>query len=262
MPTRYYYHVLPLRRRPRRTIRLTSRKSKPKRRNKVTYRRNPKGLSTYPVRSRTMNTFPERMTMKMRMFYWAEESISTNTFAQLGTVKSCLGQCIRTGPNINSWSVHRPMYTNEMSALYGKYIVYGIKYRITIMGEYAATEGWYGGVMHSDSDTTETDILAAMERGQGKWRAIRNGTGGNGRLVLTGYMDVARTMGRTRLQSKVQGGMEAVFPSDPTYTAYLKAYVFNTSPGGIAEGYHVAWDLTYYVTWFDRTDVAASNATQ
>lgn len=209
-----------------------------------------------------MNTFPERMTMKMRLCYWAEESISTSTFALMGTVKSCLGQCVRVGPTTNSWNVHRPMYTHEMAGLYDKYIVHGFKYRITILGEYSATEGWYGGVMSSDSDFNELDVVAAMERSQGKWKLIRNGTGGKGKLVLTGYCDVARTLGRSRLQSRVQGGFEGTWPSDTPYPAYLKAYVFNTSPGGIAESYHVNWDITYYVTWFDRKDVAASNASQ
>lgn len=204
---------------------------------------------------RTMSTIPERLTMKAR--YTDYRGVTT------GAMFLTAITTYRTSMHAPQLSIaHQPMYFDQIMAnaggggLYHKYKVWGIKYRFTYDNVNTNESGMFG-VMHADSSTPETNIVAARERGTGQWRSYGSVNGRNARCVIKGFMSTSKALGIQKSEVSNNDAFAGTLVSDPTRMAYLIPYVFNQLSTGTSTG-NLQADLTYYVTYFDRAEVAAS----
>jgi len=216
-------------------------------------RRVPKNV-TVPM-YKSLNTVPERMTIKMRFSDYATSVQMNNNLNILRTFKTSLYYP-------QDGSGHQPMYFDQLmynvvtgTGLYQKFIVWGIKYRFTLLNQ-NLNESTYFGVMHQDVIGAEVNPIGCRERGTGKWRVLGSVNGGYAKSTITGYMSTYKTLGRTKTEIVTNPNFSGTYANDPNLMAYLLVYIQSTNVGG--GSYHLATDLTFYATLYDRYNVAPS----
>lgn len=205
---------------------------------------------------RNLTTIPERLTMKARFAEYAMTNVSAQVLTALRTFQTSMFT-----PQVGY--THQPMYFDQMmydtlsgKGLYQKYKVWGIKYRFTLFNNNTNESGYFG-VMHQDTSTPETNLVSARERGTGKWRTYGSVNGGHARCVISGFLSTHKALGISKNEVRTQDAFSGTVSTNPTKMAYLIPYMFSQLSSGQAN-YSLHTDLTYYMTYYDRAEVAQS----
>lgn len=236
MPTNIMKYVVPTRRvatsRPRAVYRRRRRGMK----RRVFKRRAPRAYT------KIMRTpVPDRMFTKMR---YSEGLDFTITLAN--TLYPYTFQSSTFDPDLSATG-HQPLWRDTYAAMYNRYRVLGIGYRIhwrnTNTGQITI-----GFVQHNSVNVPDTNYNTLIERNNSK-KVFLDGSGGSRTNILSGYMSVAKTHGLSRSQFFSDDAFDATAGANPTKMAYLTLYAMSRSAAATAQA-HV--ELVYYVEWFDR----------
>lgn len=243
------------------------RSRRPRRRNPIArrrrnYRRRQRWNKKRHVKPslRTLTTFPDRMRMKMKLFdygTWMIQGSQAINFPR--STSNGLGT---TSYSTSCWkpiafSNHYQHYTEEIAQIYNKYRVLGVKYRLRCYTTQINQTTWVGivkdiGVLTSSGQTWNQ----MMEDPRTHFKSMGSVNSGRATCVLSGYLDVAKTFGKTVGAVQDDDEFNATFGADPTRRAYINPIIMTTwpeatdPPTGQAIDYEM-W-LTYYVQMEDR----------
>lgn len=151
---------------------------------------------------------------------------------------------------------HKPLWTNQIAALYGKYRVYGMKYRWTINNA-ASYNSIEGAIVHQDAAAALTDMETAKE--QTGSRSFTVGPVSAGVTIRSGYLSVPKVFGLSRQQFMGDDGFvgqSGASLGSPAKMAQCVLYMRAMGPGDITANVNI--DITYYVEFMNRLTVGGS----
>lgn len=211
---------------------------------KRAYRR--KAYKARPM-STTINRvvgIPDQMFCKLRY---------SDTYT-LGTLSSFQSVLIRANSLFDpDYAVggHQPMGFDQYAALYGKYRVYGVAYRITCIAD-TPTEHVYLFLRHSN-DISFTPTLTNMFEQDGTQRKILGPVGYRGTVTFKGYHSCAKALGKSKKDYDMDNATEAAVTADPAQVSYLGLYArLVNAAGGTLFDMRVLVQLVFYCKLYDR----------
>ncbi|UOK21031.1 capsid protein [Chifec virus UA13_150] len=148
---------------------------------------------------------------------------------------------------------HQPLWRDQMATMFNRYRVLGIGYKIfwRCTNTAVLTTAY---VQHNSTTTTETNYNTLIERNNSKRTYLDSNTGARANYT-TGYMSIAKTYGLSKAQFTADDGFDSLIGGNPSKMAYLILYTSSRSSGAVA---NCQVELTYYVEFFDRVNVAGS----
>lgn len=199
--------------------------------------------------------------MKLKLFDFGSWSIQGSQFINLPrTTSTGLGTTYyRTSlKQPVQFSNHYPHYTEELMQLYAKYRVLGIKYRLKCYSTQINQTTWIGILRDTGNMTTTSGATFNMlvEDPRMFFKSMGSVNGGRSTCTLKGYLDVAKTAGKSVSAINDDPDWGASFGYDPAKMAYIVPIITTTwpestePPTGMLVDYEM-W-LTYYVTLEDR----------
>lgn len=147
---------------------------------------------------------------------------------------------------------HQPLWRDTLVTMYSNYRVYGIKYKIAIAGG-SSIDMTAAYVKHNSDNVLDTNQYTLRERKEGR-SVIVNGYSGKVGFIK-GYMSVPKVFGIGKKEFISDEGFTSATTSDPTKLAYLQIY--GVTQGGSTK-LTMQLDLTYYVEFYNRVDIAGS----
>lgn len=191
-------------------------KSFKKRRGRLTTH---KGFGTDPL--------PERLFTKLRYTTATTVAVAGSGSSVFNlTLLSPIMQSSLYDPEYTTGG-HQPIFYDKLGGFYGKYKVYGMKYKYTLTN----IDGTKPFCLLVDPDNTHVadtnDYLTVCERPHTKSR-WGNGVYSNRPVVISGYASVARTYGVPKKDYRADAYYEGDWNTNPTRMAFLKAYVHTT----------------------------------
>ena len=147
---------------------------------------------------------------------------------------------------------HQPLFFDQYAAMYKSYIVYGIKYKITLNAAFD-----YGGtcyVVYRTDSTLDSDQQTILEKTN---RTVMRGTQQNGPFYTKGYVSVASAYGVNRKVISTDDKYKAAVTANPTAMITITPYVIQYHPT-LAKDAVAHIEMTYYCEFLDRMDVSAS----
>lgn len=147
---------------------------------------------------------------------------------------------------------HQPLWFDQFAGLYKSYRVFGIKYHITIIGNF--DYGIIAWVKHSTDPNLESSLETLLERPD---RTTATGYSYTGPVHLKGYMGVAETYGVKKSAVKNNAEFASLVSTSPSKMAYIIPGLYQFHPSA-SQSYTFQVHLTYYAEFFDRIDVGGS----
>lgn len=206
--------------------------------------------------TRVMKTVPDRLITKLRYAYSGAWSVpgGTTWFNGAYFQNSLFQPQLPVGVD----NQHQPMYFDQWCpALYEAYRVYGIKYHVRV-NNHTINETWFVGVDDNPSQTPSTDIRAALERPQWKVKTGGQQYSSSNHITISGYLDVAKTLGIPRQQVLYDDKFQKLYNESPEsrQTVYIVPYIMHKNPA--EQSFDVVVRLTYYVIFEERVEQAKS----
>lgn len=163
---------------------------------------------------------------------WCKMIFSRKFSVGGGTVGSATIRQLRLN-SINEVAVglpSQPSTHDQMSALFEKYAVVSVKYKI--VGANIATTGpSLVAVNISDTAPVTTDINLIIEQGQTDWNIVSPSNAGPNTIEFSGYVNMPNLMGVTRENYLNSSQFVTSFGSNPADVGFLTIYVADTSAG-------------------------------
>lgn len=203
--------------------------------------------------ARAIFGFPEQNVTKLRY-----SDVITLTSAAQGIPKYVfrLNSCY--DPDFSSTG-HQPMFWDQLTAVYGRYVVLGAKIKATfspIVNTTATTQPsgpMIIGIMADQDTTTPTVVSTLLESSRSKTTFLNNALGGNNVKTLTATYSPALSLG----VDKEDQAVHAAVGSNPTLQYY--AHVFMAESGlATSSSCNVKIDIEYTVRLYSLSDVNGS----
>lgn len=147
---------------------------------------------------------------------------------------------------------HQPLWHDQLSQLYAKYRVHGVKYKISLCNT-------------TDNRLAQVGIVPAPNTaGESKWstmaerretRIVDVPPAGAGVRKISGFIRTGTAFGLTPRQMKEDEDFIAYFGYNPTKTAIMSLY-FGSNVGTTTIDFKI--DLIYYVELLERVKVGGS----
>lgn len=192
--------------------------------------------------------FPDRMLVKMNYVEIAQPGLGDNTNLYQGiTFQNSLFD-----PNASGVG-HQPLWFDQWANVYTNYRVKGWSYKITVENLSNVT-GW-AGIRHQDIGSGENNKETFMERKDSRWVVL--GPIGSSRSIhyFKGYLDVAKTVGQTRLDVNTDDQYMASWNANPTKKCWLATYM---AGGTSSTPFRWTCKLTYYAELSGRLSPGGS----
>lgn len=139
---------------------------------------------------------------------------------------------------------HQPLGLDQMSALFEKYIVTQMEYKITITNSSASQSVTYA-ITTSDSASTTTNIGQAIEQGNSRIGILTPATGGLSSVKIAGIVKNWVIQGQTYDEYMGDGSNEALMSASPPDVSILNLYVADSGTGTCPNVYGIV-ELVYY----------------
>lgn len=210
---------------------------------------------------KTIPIMPDKLRMKLKLFDYGTWQIQgsqvlnypRSTANGLGTTyyqSSCWKPI--------QWSNHYQHYVEQIQQIYAKYRVLGIKYRLRVYSTQINQTTWVGVISDTGfiSSTSGVSWNQWMEDPRTYFKSMGSVNSGRATTVLKGYLDVAKTFGKSVQAVQDEEEFAAFFGSNPAKCAYLNPVVLTTwpettePPNGMSVDFEM-W-MTYYVQMEDR----------
>lgn len=191
--------------------------------------------------------FPKKLIMTQR---YCERTTLTVTAGVLAVHNMACNSIY--DPNVTG-AGHQPLYHDQLTTIYGRYIVLSSKAKVTFFPS-TSTSVPAQAVMFLNDDTSVTDSLVSYVNEQGSSRT----------KYLPAYTTDARTMTCTFSAAKTFGkgylnnpAYYAAAGSNPTS---INNFTLCVQPYDASSNYtlNAIWDIEYTVMWVDMNDVASS----
>jgi len=148
---------------------------------------------------------------------------------------------------------HQPLWFDQWGAIYTNYRVKGWKYIITVYNLSANYVQVF--VRHQDISSGETNAETLQERKDTWTKHLGAKNSGRDIGVFRGYIDVAKTVGQTRLDVNTDDQYMASWNADPIKKAYLTGY---QRPLANDDAVHWNIKITYYAELSGRLSPGGS----
>lgn len=156
-----------------------------------------------------------------------------------GSLGSAAWQQYRMGsifdPDFTNITGTQPLGHDEYAALFEKYLVYAVNYKVVITGSTVDQLITCCGL--GDTSNVDTDITRVIEQGQYDWKVNGIRSGGDNQCTFSGTIDLPKAHGVTRQQYFSDNVYRSGFGTNPIEDQFLNIGVaaLNTSadPGNI-----------------------------
>lgn len=148
---------------------------------------------------------------------------------------------------------HQPLWRDTYASMYSRYRVNGIGYKIYCRNTDVQQMSMFF-VQHSSVTTLDTSVNTLIERGTARKYFLDAMQGRTN--VIKGYLSVAKVYGMSRNQFGADDGFDADIGSNPSKMAYLHLMASHRHTGNNVVNVQV--ELTYYVEFFNRINIAGS----
>lgn len=163
---------------------------------------------------------------------WCKMIFSRKFTVGGGTVGAATLRTLRLN-SINEVAIglpSQPTTHDQMGALFEKYCVVSVKYRI--IGTNVATTGpCIVAVNISDTQPLSTDINLLIEQGQTDWNIVCPSNAGPNTVEFSGYVNMPNLMGVTRENYLNSAQFVTTFGSNPSDIGFLTIAVADTASG-------------------------------
>ncbi len=202
---------------------------------------------------------PNQRFVTLRYMELVQPTLTAAVFNYISCHKSSLNQ-----PNYGAGG-HQPMWFDQMSLMFRFYRVFGIKYKYTIAAT-TSDETYRCVVKHQNAAAAELTTLdgyyAAVERGHAKTRDGGSRNGANGKCIISGYMNVAKTLGVTKsevsstasFRGETNNTTAQFSGTDPSLQAFLGLYIHSLN--GIK--LDIKTELIFFAKLYDLKEVIIS----
>jgi len=125
---------------------------------------------------------------------------------------------------------HQPLGFDQLAALHERYIVTGIKYKITFTTR-STTNNGLCGVSVNDKEVPTTTFRNLMEQGQGEYQVITVGPTSTMTRTFTGYINPAKVMGQTYQEYITDGNNQAATNDNPVDNVWFTLFTSDAAGG-------------------------------
>lgn len=145
---------------------------------------------------------------------------------------------------------HQPLGFDQLSTLYNRYRVYGMKYKVTFVNRDTvyqvdvAIQNRPNTTLHTVMDTVyESPYSQKTTLGiEGSGASIR---------ILKGYVSCAKILGISKTELKTDDENSAIVSQNPTHSPMLTLYIFNQTSNQAAV-VSTRVELVYFCEFYDR----------
>lgn len=141
------------------------------------------------------------------------------------------------------------MLFDQWAALYGRYKVHGVKYRILVSGVNTPSKVI---VVPSNSVTQPVDYSDAAEMPYAKTSFVDAVS--KTHTIVKGYIGMRKLYGRKELENKD----EALVSASPTETAVLNIWTYSQDGATNLSNVNYDIEMLFYCEMFDRSNVVGS----
>nr|UOF80607.1 capsid protein [Cressdnaviricota sp.] len=147
---------------------------------------------------------------------------------------------------------HQPKYYDQLTAMYGKYLVYGVKYEVQFNN--GASTAAFGVVTFNETDISGRTVESLQENRYSQLVSLGQ-TAGSATATVKGYMSMAKLHGQAHIDSDPNQYASAT--SNPTDKAYMIIKV-SSCDGTSNANVYIKFKLTYYCKFKDLQDPGQS----
>lgn len=146
----------------------------------------------------------------------------------------------------------KPLWTDQLAAMYNKYRVHGLKYKLTLscVDNNRLTQI---AVSPSNSSTVETVWQTMAERAETRIVAVP--PVGATPKIISGYIPAGRPYGLTKRQMKEDEEFITTFGTNPTKASFLSLYGVTMASSAVID---FRLDMTFLTECMDRKKVTGS----
>lgn len=149
---------------------------------------------------------------------------------------------------------HQPLWCDQLEAVYSKYRVHGIKYKIKCCNTNTNQLGWMYVLQSTTQYTfpTNTNTNTLSERRLCQRKSVTTTTNP---AIIKGYMPVGRPWGLSKQEMKADEDFEASMGVNPIKMAFLNLMFESMNTSAI---FNVEVELKYLVEFHYRKEIAGS----
>lgn len=226
------------------------RKKSTKKTSKRTYKKRYYGKGKYRANNilgKGIVGLPPRMKLRMRYTLGYQPAVvasGTNNYAWSTNIADC-------DPVLGS--NQRPLYFNQMIALYQRWFVHGMHYSIKIYNRDndAIVKPIFCNLQVRETQSMDTNPSTAAQRWYDKDRLI-----GPGLTMLKGYVSTGQPYGYDKKKTWFDESYWGAGTTAPQNLTFINLMLQN--PSGTAVQFYMQAEFTFYVTFMELQDIAAS----
>jgi len=147
---------------------------------------------------------------------------------------------------------HQPKYFDQLIAMYGRYLVHGIKYEVQFNN--GASTAAFGVVAFNEVDTSSRTVESLQENRYAQ-NVNLGAISGSSTATVKGYMSMAKLHGQAKLDN--DPNQYATVSSNPTDRAFMFIKV-SSCDGTSTANVYIKFKIVYYCKFKDLQDPGTS----
>jgi len=150
---------------------------------------------------------------------------------------------------------HQPYGRDTYAALYNRYRVFAVRYKVTFDAVSTATGSYRGMLLWNNALTAESNYLLTSERPHSRTCTFAHTSS----KTLKGHLTLAKINGQTKTSYMGDDRFQAAVGSSPTENIILHMVMTDNGGTVLAAGIGtIRVELQYFVEWFDPLPIAVS----
>lgn len=125
---------------------------------------------------------------------------------------------------------HQPLGFDQLAALHERYIVTGVKYKVTFTSRSTTNNGLVG-VSINDKEVPTTTFRNLIEQGQGEYQVISIQPSSTATRTFVGYINPAKVMGQTYQEYITDGNNQADVNNNPVDNVWFSIFTSDIASG-------------------------------
>lgn len=126
-------------------------------------------------------------------------------------------------------NARQPMGWDQLTPLFDRYHVTGVKYKVAVLG--TSNETRIVGVVITDrqiASLTNFNLETLIEQGLAQWKPLSPGTGGPNVTTFEGYVDCPKVVGKSYDEYVGDPNTGAITSTSPSNPIYMYVYAGNS----------------------------------
>jgi len=140
-------------------------------------------------------------------------------------------------PDTDLTNARQPMGWDQITPLFDRYHVTGVKYKVAILG--TSNESRIVGIVVTDrqiASLTNFNLETLIEQGLAQWKPLSPGTGGPNVTTFEGYVDCPKVIGKSYTEYVGDPNAGAITSTSPSNPIYMYVYAGNSLSSASALG--------------------------